>query len=145
MRSHVIHADFALRQQALRNSRITRKDYIEWFSKHRDLCQSKNYGDVNSVALESKLAIVIFEISIDNKLIYSSVIEKYAEYGIEISRRECLSHAQKRIRQHLFDKQKNYIAAMKPEMNTLLLKCKSKSEEKKITGINRYKTQRDLK
>ena len=99
---------------------------------------------MNSVALESKLAPIIFEISIDNKLIYSSVIEKYGEYRIEISRREYLSHAQKRIRQHLFDKQNNYIAAMKPEMNTLLLKCKSKSEGKKITEINRYKTQRDL-
>ena len=108
------------KQQALRENRIGRDQYVDWFSKHQKDCQAKEYGDINSVALESKLAPLIFERSIDKKLIYSSVVadgddksisilkEKnvHAKYLVDICRQECLSHVQKRIRIHLSEKQK---------------------------------------
>ena len=93
------------------------------------------------------------------KLIYSSVVADgddksisilkennfYANFNVDITRQECLSHVQKRIRGHLFEKQKMYIDLMKGEMNTELAKCKSKIEEKNIREKYRGKTKRDLK
>ena len=72
------------KQQALRENRIGRDQYVDWFSKHQKDCQAKEYGDINSVALESKLAPLIFERSIDKKLIYSSVVADGDDKSISI-------------------------------------------------------------
>ena len=94
--------------------------YRLWLGEHGETCQAKEYGKYNSVALESQLAPKIFSKSIDNKLIFSTVIADgddksvnllearkiYEEFGISIRREECLSHVQKRIRIHLIEKQK---------------------------------------
>ena len=109
--------------------------------------------------MESKLAPVIFKRSVEQYLIYSAVIADgddksilmlkerniYSEYLIDISRKECLSHVQKRIRIHLIEKQKAFVEKMKTEMNNLLAQCKTKNEEQKIRENYRRKTKRDLK
>ena len=41
------------KQQALRNGRVTRDQYVEWFSKHQKNCQADEYGDINSVGVKT--------------------------------------------------------------------------------------------
>ncbi|KAI6648779.1 hypothetical protein LOD99_7166 [Oopsacas minuta] len=105
------------KQQALKDKKMSVKDYRLWEVQHKESCQAKDYGEYNSVALESKLAPVIFEKSIDQGLLYSTAvadgmtkvsnvlveIDIYGKHGAGISREECLSHVQKRRRMHLVE------------------------------------------
>ena len=99
------------KQEALKDKRLSIDNYRLWQSEHVKTCQSKEYGHLNSVALESKLAPVVFRKSLDQKLLYSTIVadgddksvnllvelDVYGEFGLVISREECLSHVQKRL------------------------------------------------
>ena len=79
------------------------------------------------MALESKLAPVVFRKSIEQKSFYSTVVgdgddkgvntlvdlDIYGEYGVSIIRKECLGYVQKRIIIHLIEKQKEIINSQK--------------------------------
>ena len=98
------------KQQALKEKRIDLAEYKIWIKMHESSCQAREYGKYSSVALESKLAPVVFRKSIEQKLIYSTVIADgddksknilaesniYEKFNIQIRREECLSHVQKR-------------------------------------------------
>ena len=126
---------------------------------HESNCQAREYGKYSSVALESKLAPGIFRKSIEQKLIYYTVIadgddksinilaesDIYGEYNITIRREECLSHVQKRIRIYLVEKQKQFIASQKTLLQHELSKCKTESQKKKVRELYRPSTLRDLK
>ena len=133
------------KQEALRDKRLSRENYCLWLVEHEKTCQAKEYDNVKSVALESKLAPVVFRKSIDQKLLYSTVVadgddksvnlfiemDIYGEFGMVISRKECLSHVQKRLRMHLFEKQKDYIFSNKIYMANKLSKA-NKEKDKKV-------------
>ena len=84
------------KQQALKEKRISLEMYR--LGEHGKTCQAKEYGKYNSVALESQLAPKIISKSIENKLIFSTVIadgddksvnllverDVYGEFGINI-------------------------------------------------------------
>ena len=126
------------KQEALKDKRLSIENYRLWLDEHEKTCQAKEYGHVNSVALESKLAPVVFRKSINQKLLYSTVVadgddksvnllvdlDIYGEFGVVISREECLSHVQKRLRMHLIEKQKEYISSNKVNMANELSKDK---------------------
>ena len=57
------------KQQALREKRIDLSEYKIWKEMHESSCQAREYGKYSSVALESKLAPVIFRKSIKQKLL----------------------------------------------------------------------------
>ena len=147
------------KQQALREKRIDLAEYKIWKDKHESSCQAREYGKYSSVALESKLAPVIFRKSIEQKLIYSTVIadgddksinilaesDIYGEFNITIKREECLSHVQKRIRIHLVEKQLLFIASQKTLLQHELSKCKTEAQNKKVRELYRPSTLRDLK
>ena len=147
------------KQQALKENRISRYQYVECYNAHEINCQSREYGDVSSVALESRLAPVIFERSVEKNLVYSRVIADgddksisilkdknvYSKYNIDITRQECLSHVQKRIRGHLIEKQKMYVDRKKIDKSNALAKCKTDSKRKTIKDKYKSKTQRNLK
>ena len=134
------------KQQALKGQRISLEDYRLWLGEHGKICQAKEYGNFNSVALESQLAPIIFSKAIRNKLLFSTVIadgddrsvnllvekDVYGEFGISIRREECLSFVQKRIRMHLIEKQKDFIASNKTSMQEELNATKSEAARKKI-------------
>ena len=75
---------------------------------HESSCQAKYYGEYSSVALESKLAPVIFRKSIAQKILYSTVIADgddkginllaenniYGEFIITIRQEECPIHSE---------------------------------------------------
>ena len=61
-------------QQALREKHINLAEYKICKEMHESSCQAKDYGEYISVALESKLSPVIFRKSIDQKILYSTVI-----------------------------------------------------------------------
>ena len=135
------------KQQALKEKRLDLAEYKIWKETHESSCQAKEYGKYSSVALESKLAPVIFRKSIEQKLIYSTVIADgddksinilaenniYGEFNITIRREECLSHVQKRIRINLVEKQKEFIPK-KHYYNTNWDNVKPK-RRKKLLGI----------
>ena len=147
------------KQQALREKRIDTVAYKSWLENHSKSCQASGYGKYSSAALESQLAPVIFKKSIEDKLIYSTIVadgddkssnllvEKgvYQEFGVQITRQECLSHVQKRIRIHLAEKQKEFIATNKTLMQAELVRSKSDPEKKEIRDKYRPVTLRDLK
>ena len=119
------------------------EDYWHWQEEHKKISQAKEFGEFNSVALESKLAPVVFRKSIEQKLFYSTVVgdgddksvntlvdlDIYGEYGVSIIRKECLSHLQKRIRMHLIEKQKEFINSQKMMMQHELAVAKNEVEK----------------
>ena len=139
--------------------RIDLAEYKIWKEIHESKCQAKEYGKYSSVSLESKLAPVIFRKSIEQKLIYSTVIADgddksinilaenniYGEFNIVIRREECLSHVQKRIRIHLVEKQKEFIASQKTLLQHELGQCKTEAQKKTVREQYRPSTLRDLK
>ena len=147
------------KQQALRDNRIGLVEYKVLKEIHKPGCQAREYGNYSSVALESKLAPVIFRKAIEQKLIYSTVIadgddksinilaenDIYGEYNIKIRREECLSHVQKRIRIHLCEKQKEFIASQKTLLQHELSQCKTEAQKKSVRELYRPSTLRDLK
>ena len=147
------------KQQALREKRMNLPEYKIWKEMHESSCQAREYGKYSSVALESKLAPVIFRKSIEQKLIYSTVIADgddksinilaesniYGEFNIRIRREECLSHVQKRIRIHLVEKQKEFIASQKTLLQHELGQCKTEAQKKSVRELYRPSTLRDLK
>ena len=126
---------------------------------HESSCQAKDYGEYSSVPLESKLAPVIFRKSIAQKILYSTVIADgddksinilaenniYGEFNITIRREEILSHVQKRIRIHLVEKPKEYIASQKTLLQYELGRCKTESQKKSVRDLYWPSTLRDLK
>ena len=62
------------KQQALKDKRIILSEYKIWRDMHEISCHAREYGMYNSAVLESKLAPVIFNKSLEQKLIYSTVI-----------------------------------------------------------------------
>ena len=147
------------KQQALREKRITLAEYKIWNEMHKSSCQANDYGEYSSVALESKLAPVIFRKSIAQKILYSTVIADgddkginllaenniYGEFNITIRREECLSHVQKRIRIHLVEKQKEFIASQKTLLQYELGQCKTEAQKNSVRELYRPSTLRDLK
>ena len=69
----------------------------------------------------------------------------YGEFNIIIRREECLSHFQKRIRIHLVEKQKEFIASQKTLLQHELGQCKTEAEKKTVMEQYRPSTLRDLK
>ena len=62
------------KQQALTDKRIEIREYKIWKEMYESGCQAKEYGMYSSVSLESILSPVLFQKSLDQKLIYSTVI-----------------------------------------------------------------------
>ena len=147
------------KQLALREKRLDLAEHKIWKEMHESKCQAKEYGKYSSVALESKLAPVIFRKSIEQKLIYSTVIAEgddksinllaenniHGEFNIRIRREDCLSHVQKRIRIHLVEKQKEFIASQKTLLQHELGQCKTEAQKKTVRDQYRPSTLRDLK
>ena len=137
------------KQLALREKRLDLAEYKIWKEMHESKCQANEHGKYSSVSLESKLAPVIFRKSIEQKLIYSTVVANgddksinllaenniYGEFTIRIRRKECLSHVQKRIRIHLVEKQKEFIASQKILLQHELGQCKTEAQEKTVRDL----------
>ena len=96
--------------------------------------------------MESKLAPVVFRKSLDEKLLYYTIVadgddksvnlllelDVYDDFGLVLSREECLSHVQKRLRMHLVEKQKYYISSNKIIILNELAKAKMEKDKKLI-------------
>ena len=62
------------KQEALKDKRLSMDNYRQWQSEHEKTCQFKEYSHENSVALVSKLNLVVFRKFLDQKLLYSTIL-----------------------------------------------------------------------